>query len=137
MNIEAYNLDSLRTLVRKLQKENETLKRKLLDADIPYEDSNVFSNISDNKDFDPDQGGRIIHPKYISADMAKRFYSMFWAREDVYAKRGKSGGYFPQCDNRWNDHLCPKQRGDVNVGCKLPLLAVILSVPLESMKLVL
>ena len=49
MNIEAYNLDSLRTLVRKLQKENETLKRKLLDADIPYEDSNVFSNISDNE----------------------------------------------------------------------------------------
>ena len=112
MNIEAYNLDSLRTLVRKLQKENETLKRKLSDANIPYEDSNFFSNISDNKDFDPDQGGRIIHPKYISADMAKRFYSMFWAREDVYAKRGKSGGYFPQCDNRWNDRLCPKQRGE-------------------------
>ena len=35
---------------------------------------------------------------------------MFWGREDVYAKRGKKGGYFPQCDNRWNDHLCPKQQ---------------------------
>lgn len=27
---------------------------------------------------------------------------MFWGREDVYAKRSKGGGYFPQCDNRWN-----------------------------------
>ena len=26
----------------------------------------------------------------------------------MYAKRGKNGGYFPQCDNRWNDKLCPK-----------------------------
>ena len=42
--------------------------------------------------------------------MAKRFFSMFWGREDVYAKRGKNGGYFPQCANRWNDHLCSKQQ---------------------------
>ena len=42
--------------------------------------------------------------------MAIRFFSMFWGREDVYARRGKNGGYFPQCDNRWNDRLCPKQR---------------------------
>ncbi|MFR1945934.1 TOTE conflict system archaeo-eukaryotic primase domain-containing protein [Faecalimonas umbilicata] len=27
---------------------------------------------------------------------------MFWGREDVYARRGKNGGYFPQCDNRWD-----------------------------------
>lgn len=39
-----------------------------------------------------------------------RFFSMFWGREDVYARRGKNGGYFPQCANRWNDRLCPKQR---------------------------
>ena len=42
--------------------------------------------------------------------MAIRFFSMFWGREDVYARRGKNGGYFPQCANRWNDRLCPKQR---------------------------
>ena len=30
---------------------------------------------------------------------------MFWGREDVYAKRGKNGGYFPQCDNRWDNRL--------------------------------
>ena len=32
------------------------------------------------------------------------------SRADVYARRGKNGGYFPQCANRWNDRLCPKQR---------------------------
>ena len=26
--------------------------------------------------------------------MAIRFFSMFWGREDVYARRGKNGGYF-------------------------------------------
>ncbi len=31
---------------------------------------------------------------------------------DNYAKRGKNGGYFPQCDNRWDARLCPKQRGE-------------------------
>ena len=35
--------------------------------------------------------------------MATHFFSMFWGREDVYANRGKNGGYFPQCDNRWNE----------------------------------
>ena len=39
-------------------------------------------------------------------------FSMFWDREDVYARRGKNGGYFPQCDNRRDAKLCPKQRGE-------------------------
>lgn len=37
---------------------------------------------------------------------------MFWGRTDVYAKRGRNGGYFPQCDHRWNDRICPRQRGE-------------------------
>ena len=40
------------------------------------------------------------------------FFSMFWGREDVYAKRSKYGGYFPQCENRWNEKLCLKQCGE-------------------------
>ena len=44
--------------------------------------------------------------------MAYLFFSMFKGREDVFARRGKNGGYFPQCDNRWNDRICPKQRGE-------------------------
>lgn len=34
MNIEAYNLDTLRKLVRKLEKENQSLKEKLKEANI-------------------------------------------------------------------------------------------------------
>lgn len=36
MNIEAYNLDSLRKLVRDLQKENKELRSLLNNAEIPY-----------------------------------------------------------------------------------------------------
>jgi hypothetical protein len=27
-------------------------------------------------------------------------------------QKEKNGGCFPQCDNRWNDALCPKQHGE-------------------------
>lgn len=111
MNIEAFNTDTLRKLVRNLQDENKKLKEKLDEANIPYEEINLFEQpINKSAEYDPDQGGRIIHPGYITENMTKRFFSMFWGREDVYAKRGKKGGYFPQCANRWNDHLCPKQQ---------------------------
>lgn len=40
------------------------------------------------------------------------FFSMFWGRTDVYARRGAKGGYFPQCNNRWDASICPKQRGE-------------------------
>ena len=109
MNIESYNLDSLRELVRKLQTENADLKAILEKEKIPYELKNAFEEVIEElEEYDPDQGGR-INSKYITDEMVIRFYSMFWGREDVFAKRGKNGGYFPQCDNRWEYDLCPKQ----------------------------
>ena len=42
MNVEAYNLDSLRKLVRNLQDENKRLKELLDKADVAYESKNVF-----------------------------------------------------------------------------------------------
>lgn len=111
MNIEAFNTDTLRKLVRNLQDENKKLKEKLDEVNIPYEEINLFEQpIDKSAEYDPDQGGRIIHPGYITENMAKRFFAMFWGREDVYAKRARNGGYFPQCDNRWNSYLCPKQQ---------------------------
>ncbi|MGN1275666.1 MAG: TOTE conflict system archaeo-eukaryotic primase domain-containing protein [Floccifex sp.] len=110
MNIEAYDVNSLRKIVRLLEKENKSLKEKLKKENIPFEIVNPFEETMENvEEYDPDQGARINKPNYITEEMAKRFYSMFWAREDVYAKRGKNGGYFPQCANRWSD-ICPKQR---------------------------
>lgn len=117
MNIEAYNLDSLRKLVRDLQDENKRLKEQLEKANIPYDTENVFGDKIENmEEYDPDQGGR-ISPKYITKDLANRYFSMFWGRTDVYAKRGAKGGYFPQCNNRWNNRLCPKQQG-VKQSCE-------------------
>ena len=113
MNIEAYDTESLRRLVRTLQYENSVLKEKLNKSGIPFEKTHIFEDrIENNAEYDPDQAGRIINPDYINDDMARRFFSMFWGREDVFAKRGKNGGYFPQCKNRWDSNLCPKQRGE-------------------------
>lgn len=111
LNIEAYDAESLRKLVRLLEYENKLLKEKLKKENISYDEVNPFEEMIDNAEaYDPDQGERINDPAYITEEMATRFFSMFWGREDVYAKRGRNGGYFPQCDNRWNDSLCPKQR---------------------------
>ena len=117
MNIEAQNLDSLRKLIRELQDENRTLKEQLKKANIAYPEDNVFEEkIEDAVEYDPDQGERIIS-RFITEEMANLYFSMFWGRTDVYCKRGKNGGYFPQCDNRWNDRLCPKQRGQ-KINCE-------------------
>ncbi len=113
MKIEAYDVESLRKLVRFLEYENKLLKDKLKKENIPYNEINLFEEPIDNvEEYDLDQGGRIINPPYITEDMAKKFSAMFLGREDVYAKRSKNGSYFPQCDNRWDTKLCPKQRGE-------------------------
>lgn len=110
MHIQAYNLDFLRKIIRSLQDENRRLKDQLSRANIPCETSNIFiEKIENIEEYDPDQGGRILD-RYITKDLANQFFSFFWGRTDVYAKRGKKGGYFPQCNNRWNDRICPKQR---------------------------
>ncbi len=109
MKIDGEDLDSLRGIVRKLQYENQILKAKLDKANISYENIDLFDNENSfDCDNDIDQGER-INNKYISEDLANRFFAMFWGRIDVYARRGKNGGYFPQCDNRFKD-ICPKQR---------------------------
>ena len=112
MNIEAYNLDSLRKLVRTLQAENKELKALLEQSQIPYAKSEAFlESPMKAEEYDSDQGSRII-PQTIDLEMAARFFSRFWGRVDVFAKRAKNGNYYPQCDHRWNPAICPKQRGE-------------------------
>ena len=56
MNVEAYDLDSLRKLVRSLQDENRRLKELLDKADIAYESENVFDEkIESIKEYDSDR----------------------------------------------------------------------------------
>lgn len=111
MNVEAYNLDSLRKLVRDLQKENKELKQLLSDSGIAYTQTEVFSDSPVRKEeYDLDQGGRIV-TQAVDQRAATAFFAMFWGREDVFAKRAANGNYYPQCNNRWNSGLCPKQMG--------------------------
>jgi len=111
MNLEAYNKDDLRTLFRKLEKENQYLKALLDNAEIPYAHSDFFDcDPTESVEYDVDQSNRISTYE-LNREIATRFFSMFWGRQDVYAKRSKKGAYFPQCENRWNN-TCPKQRGE-------------------------
>lgn len=57
MNIEAYDSDSLRKLVRSLQYENTVLKEKQSKANTPFSDSNPFEETIENiEEYDLNQG---------------------------------------------------------------------------------
>ena len=62
MNLEEYNVDSLREIVRELQAENEDLRRQLHQQKIPTAESHAFISKRREDLYDPDQGGRIQHP---------------------------------------------------------------------------
>ena len=111
MRINEHSLESLRKVVRDLQQENQALKAILDENSIPYESRNVLEDQFLPDEYDEDQGARIL-PYYPNEDMAREFYSYFWGRMDVFAKRGRKGGYFPQCAARWNNSLCPKARDE-------------------------
>ena len=60
MNIEAYDADSLRKMVRLLEYENKILKDKLKKAGISYEEVNPFEEkIESAEEYDLDQGNRM------------------------------------------------------------------------------
>ena len=110
MNLESYNSDNLRALFRDLEKENQYLKSLLDKADIPYAHYEYFdNNPTESPEYDFDQCSR-INTYEINKEVANKFFSMFWGRHDVFAKRSKKGSYFPQCENRWKQ-VCPKQQG--------------------------
>lgn len=60
------------------------------------------------------RGARIQHVE-ITDELANRFFSRFWGRQDVYSKRCvKKGtgeaGYYPQCNHFWSER-CPRKTG--------------------------
>ena len=109
MNLEAYDVDSLRKVVRELQDENEELREQLHRQNVPAAESRAFFARRDEDLYDPDQGARIEH-LFITREMLSFFYKMFQGRPDVYARRGRNGGYYPQCVKRWSQE-CPFQNG--------------------------
>lgn len=86
--------------------------QSLLDANgIPY-DYEAYSK-EQNK-----VGQKVVEllPLDISPDTAKFFFSMFHGRVDVYARRSKDKGYFPECSNFWKSGICPK-KDKVKIKC--------------------
>lgn len=86
----------LKNRIKLLEEENRILKEKLHKA----EKSNCKNKVNYRSSF--------------NEDLARKYFSMFWGRTDVYSKRtvnkstGKSG-YFPQCNNFWSE-FCYKKR---------------------------
>lgn len=82
------NVTRLQKQLNNLQLENQVLKNILDKAGLSYQNELASIRKTDTKeDFDPEQGKRIVHPKEITDRMAKLFFSFFWGRTDVYAKR--------------------------------------------------
>lgn len=68
MNIEAYDLDGLRSIVRGLQDENKALKKRLDDAGIPYDSKDYFDEEAELlEEYDIDQGGRMLDGEHTIA----------------------------------------------------------------------
>lgn len=102
---------SLQDKIKSLEKENQYLKSLLDQAGISYHAPVETKGVDL---FEPDQGKRII-PREITDKDANMFFSMFWGRTDVYAKRTvkKSTGevnYYTQCYNFWKPG-CPRMNG--------------------------
>ncbi len=108
---DAIDIQDLKIKIAALEEENQYLKSLLDSAGITYK---TCADKGKEALFDPDQGARIIH-RDITADDANMFFSMFWGRTDVYAKRvvKKSTGevsYYTQCYNFWKSG-CPRISG--------------------------
>ena len=116
------NISQLQKKLNDLQLENQILKNILDKAGLSYHKELSKLRQSGSKEaFDPEQGKRIIHPQAITENMVNQFFSMFWGRQDVYAKRsvnketGKAA-YYPQCNNFWTN-VCHKKIKD-GINCK-------------------
>ncbi|MCF0230634.1 MAG: hypothetical protein HUJ76_13195 [Parasporobacterium sp.] len=101
---ENTNYTELNERIKLLEAENAYLKRLLEQAGIPY--AYVAAGPDTNTAFSP----------AITVEHARLFFSYFWGRMDVYAKRSENrktgkAGYFPQCNNFWRYGVCPKAEG--------------------------
>ena len=96
--------------IEELEKENKYLKSLLNHAGIPYTQISAVQKANTN--FVSNQSERII-PIEVNYNNAQKFFSYFWGRMDVFAKRHENKntgkvGYYPQCNNFWKEGLCPR-----------------------------
>lgn len=112
-------IHDLEKRISELEIENKYLKSLLDQAGICYTISE--NPAADNAAPNSDQEKHLL-PVTITHNHARRFYSYFWGRMDVFSKRyqnkntGKTG-YYPQCDHFWKKGVCPKASGE-KITCK-------------------
>lgn len=104
------DMESLQLVMKNLQRENEYLKGLLDAAGISY-DTDSFC--VEKADLCVSKDNEMIFPGEITIDHARKFFSYFWGRMDVFAKRWQNkkngkAGYYTQCDNFWQRGVCPK-----------------------------
>lgn len=103
------NITLLQRQINELQIENQLLKNLLSQNGVSYEKSLLQLKTDEHvEEYELNQGKRIIHPDEITEEMANIFFSRFWGRQDVYAKRSVNKttgkvGYYPQCVNFWSN----------------------------------
>ena len=116
------NITHLQTQLNDLQLENQILKNILDNAGISYRrELMCLHSTEEICDYEPNQGARIQKPVEITEKMAIMFYSRFWGRQDVYAKRNEKretgeASYYTQCHNFWKE-VCPKKYKQ-KINCK-------------------
>ena len=82
------NITLLQRQINELQIENQLLKNLLSQNGVSYEKSLLQLKTDEHvEEYELNQGKRIIHPDEITEEMANIFFSRFWGRQDVYAKR--------------------------------------------------
>ncbi|SHK92243.1 hypothetical protein [Hespellia stercorisuis] len=83
MNIEAYDSESLRKIVRELQNKNRQLKEKLYKANIPFDTENPFEElISNHEEYDPDKASNSINMKSF------HYYDRMYPSQEVASSIG-------------------------------------------------
>lgn len=112
--MEPLATEKLRARVRELEEENRRLRAILDRAGVPYSAS---AGAPIAEDTASERVSLQIPVTEITPNHARRFFSYFWGRTDVYSRRvqnkstGKTG-YYPQCDNFWKTGVCPKASGE-------------------------
>ena len=90
LNIEAYDVESLRKLVRLLEYENKRLKERLKKENILYDDVKPFEETVDHMEtYDPDQGGRITAPAFITEETQFNFPLQAGMKVQISKVKGK------------------------------------------------
>ena len=112
-NTKQAEVKRMQERIEYLLKENRCLKDLLDRAGISYEHICTENQAREDSSA-PYQGAGIQHVE-ITDELANRFFSRFWGRQDVYSRRyvKKStgeAGYYPQCNHFWSEK-CPRKLG--------------------------